>query len=138
MRNGETQFSLRSVTALICVLGSAARAPPFEIVWNSPWPSACAANTSADALSRWGVTTNAANAFNGAAVTTLYNSPGRMTLGLWPCYRANGSAINGGLPQLADLGAHLAQVKVDAAAALKREAVAYACLPQHKKEGKKD
>ena len=108
----------KACTALFCVLGSAVRAPPFEIVWNSPWPSACVANTSADVLSRWGVTTNAANAFNGAAVTTLYNSPGRMTLGLWPCYRANGSAINGGLPQLADLGAHLARVKVDAAAAL--------------------
>ena len=94
-------------------------AAPFAIAWNSPWPSACAANASTDdALTRWGVTTNAANAFNGAAVTTLYNSPGRMTLGLWPCYRANGSAVNGGLPQLANLSAHLAKVRADAAAAL--------------------
>ena len=95
-------------------------APPFAIAWNSPWPSACAGNTSTppDALSRWGVTTNAGNAFNGAAVTTLYNSPVRMTLGLWPCYRADGSAINGGLPQLANLSAHLVKVRADAAAAL--------------------
>ena len=58
-------------------------APPFAIAWNSPWPSACAGNTSTppDALSRWGVTTNAGNAFNGAAVTTLWIDENRLFTG---------------------------------------------------------
>jgi len=90
----------------------------INVLWNSPWPTQCGANFTAppNAITRFNVTSNKGGSFNGAAVSTLYNSPDRMTLGLWPCYTANGSAINGGLPQLGDLTAHLAKVRRDAAA----------------------
>jgi hyaluronoglucosaminidase len=92
----------------------------FQIAWNSPWPSHCPASYDPphDIISRFGVDINLNNSFNGGVVTTLYNNPSRMTVGLWPCYTENGTAINGGLPQLANLTQHLDQVKLDIAAQL--------------------
>lgn len=51
------------------------------------------------------------NDFNGAVVTTLYNHPGSIVIGDWPCYYDNGTvASNGGLPQQGNLTKHLLQV----------------------------
>jgi len=94
---------------------SLAAAGDFEIAWNSPWPSSCKTKVKTDALTRFGIQTNAANAFNGRTITTFYNNPGRMTLGRWPCFYKNGTSLNGGLPQLGNLTAHLAQVRLDVA-----------------------
>ena len=38
-----------------------------------------------------------------------------MTLGHWPCVDDNGTAINGGIPQLGNLSMHLQQVRLDIA-----------------------
>ena len=97
----------------LCILTAA----PFPIAWNSPWPTNCPAsyrNTlSANVLSKFNIGTNNNNTFNGNLVTTMYNNPGHLTLGLWPCYYKNGTAINGGLPQFGNLTLHLNQVRVD-------------------------
>eukprot|EP00729_Bicosta_minor_P007066 gene7066-13143_t len=54
------------------------------------------------------------NDFNGAVVTTLYNHPGSIVIGDWPCYYDNGTvASNGGLPQQGNLTKHLLQVEAD-------------------------
>ena len=87
----------------------------FEVAWNTQWPASCPQHFPSDAITRFGVTTNAGNAFNGKAVTTMYNRPWAMTLGAWPCLFANGTAVNGGLPQLGNLSRHLEQVRIDAA-----------------------
>lgn len=86
----------------------------FEVAWNTQWPTACKRSYPADSITRYGVKANAGNAFNGEVVTTLYNRPWAMTLGRWPCLFANGTAINGGLPQLGNLTQHLDQVRIDA------------------------
>ena len=41
-----------------------------------------------------------------------------MTVGDWPCFAPNGTALNGGIPQRGDLDRHLAKVKSDIAARL--------------------
>ena len=102
----------------------------FDVVWNSPWPTQCGSNFSvpSDAITRWGVRTNAQNSFNGQAVSTFYNSPGRMTVGAWPCFTKNGTSVNGGLPQLGNLSAHLEQVRIDVARRLPEDFAGLAVL----------
>lgn len=106
----------------LCVSLAAAAGGSFEVAWNSPWPSHCTdINVSADVLTRFGVRANENNSFNGGVVSTFYNNPTRMTLGMWPCYDTSAHAavaINGGLPQLGNLTAHLAKVRKDVATLL--------------------
>ena len=93
-------------------------ATPFEVVWNAQWPELCPdAHAAPDALSRFGITANEHNAFNGDAITILYNHPGNITLGDWPCVGDGGTEYNGGIPQLGNLSKHLAAVKRDVEAA---------------------
>ena len=90
---------------------------PFPIAWNSPWPAAGSCQSEgipSDALSRFGILANAANALNGDAVTILYNHPGEYSIGDWPSLWPNGTVYaNGGIPQAANLTRHLAQVRAD-------------------------
>ena len=85
---------------LAVVIGTATTAAPFEIAWNSQWPTLCdwpdGDAPPADAISKWGISVNAGNAFNGAVVSTLYNHPGQYTVGWWPSFFPNGTAVNGG------------------------------------------
>ena len=53
------------------------------------------------------------NKFNGDVVSTLYNHPGQYTIGDWPSFFANGTAINGGIPQRANVTRHLERVRND-------------------------
>ena len=96
--------------------------PPFEVVWNSPFPTNCPyafkKTVAVDVVSKWGVQVNKGTTFNGNKVQTLYNSPTRMTVGLWPCYDRNNAPINGGIPQLGNLSLHLDQVRCLYCAAL--------------------
>ena len=92
-------------------------AAPFDIVWNSPWPTACADPAPASSLTRFGIRTNTNASFNGDVVTTLYNHPGAYTIGDWPAIYPNGTiAANGGIPQNGSLSTHLAKVRTDIAA----------------------
>lgn len=61
-------------------------------------------------------------------MSTLYNHPGHMTLGLWPSLFANGTAVNGGLPQLGNMSLHLDKVRFDAAALLPPDFDGYAVI----------
>lgn len=97
-----------------------ASASAYEVVWNAQWPQLCPdAHAAPDALSRFGITANARGDFSGAAITTLYNHPGNITLGDWPCVGDDAAATvyNGGIPQLGNLSRHLAAVARDVAAA---------------------
>jgi hypothetical protein len=81
-------------------------AAPFEVLWNSPYPEACPSadpSFARDARSRWGLTTNPHAAANGAVIYTVGQGEG-----LYPRFDLIGNPINGGLPQLADVGLHLA------------------------------
>jgi hyaluronoglucosaminidase len=116
------------LVALFLALSGVCQSHAFEIAWNSPWPTACKAKVEADAITKYGIRTNAGNAFNGEIITTFYNNPGRMTLGRWPCYAKNGTALNGGLPQLGNLTAHLAQVRLDVARLLPEQFDGFAVI----------
>lgn len=95
-----------------------AAAATYDAYWNSPWPSRCLEHTPADALTKFGISANANNTFNGDSVSTLYNHPGEMTIGSWPCIDGStGAEYNGGIPQLGNLSLHLAKVKRDVEAA---------------------
>ena len=107
----------RLLLVACCAVQAPQQQRAFEVAWNSPWPSAGSCREErvpADALTRFGVRTNAGNALNGDAVSILYNHPGRYTIGDWPSLWPNGSVFaNGGIPQLANLSRHLAQVTAD-------------------------
>ena len=81
--------ALQHLVAMISLLAGSLVQPThshsFDIVWNSPWPAACthAPPVAPDAITKWGVRTNADNAFNGAVVSTLYNHPGALVIGDW-------------------------------------------------------
>tara|TARA_B110000208_G_scaffold148731_1_gene179484 strand:- start:50 stop:1228 length:1179 start_codon:yes stop_codon:yes gene_type:complete len=105
---------LSGITGAVLVIGSSAT--PFDIVWNSPWPRACAdaSGVSPTALTRFGVRTNANMAFNGDVISTLYNHEAASSIGDWPSIFPNGTiAANGGIPQLGSLEVHLAAVRRD-------------------------
>jgi hyaluronoglucosaminidase len=116
---GERVHHTELMSTLIALVSAPASAmvenATFEVAWNSQWPSECKHKYPVDSITKWGIRTNKRNEFNGAVVSTLYNRPWAMTLGYWPCVFANGTAVNGGLPQLGNLSRHLAQVRVDAA-----------------------
>jgi hyaluronoglucosaminidase len=98
------------------LLAVGASSTPFDIVWNSPWPRACAdaSGVSSSALNRFGVRTNADVAFNGDVISTLYNHEAASSIGDWPSIFPNGTvAANGGIPQLGSLAVHLAAVRRD-------------------------
>jgi hypothetical protein len=107
--------------------------PPFSVLWNSPWPGCCghesegvllpAANPPPQFVEN-NVTVNAAPdphqpgckgtsslpCFNGPKVITIYEAQ----TGLYPKYvqdktTKEWTALNGGLPQSANLSAHLAR-----------------------------
>lgn len=122
--------------------GSPAPPPAFEVLWNSPWPTECADNPpprGGDDPSkpvqnepdwpRFDIKTNSGSAYNGAAIATLYPHD----TGLYP-YIAGScgpegpttdynctvgvdgkprTAVNGGIPQLLNLSAHLEKWKAD-------------------------
>ena len=85
-----------------------------HIVWNSQWPQLCAGpSLPQDIITRFNVRANAGNAFNGGVVSTMYNHPGSFTVGEWPSFFSNGTAVNGGIPQRGNLDLHLQKVKAD-------------------------
>lgn len=95
------------LTALLPTVAS------YYAAWNVQWPELCPEKVPSDALSKFGISANEQNKFNGRAVTTLYNHPGSFTIGNWPCTGSDGKEHNGGLPQLGNLSLHLAQVSRD-------------------------
>ena len=102
---------MRCAVSLCALLSNAAA---YEVVWNAQWPQLCPdAHAAPDALSRFGIKANARGDFNGAVVTTLYNHPGSLTLGDWPCVGDDGTVFNGGIPQRGNLTRHLAAVARD-------------------------
>ena len=98
----------------------------FEMAWNMQYPERCANPPPPDdIITRFGVRANANNSFNGQVVSTLYNHPGPSsnptedyTIGYWPSYYPERcttacTAVNGGIPQLANLTLHLERVAED-------------------------
>ena len=101
---------------------SPAAAPPFAVLWSSCWPQGCAEhNTTVQPpvdWARWRITTNP-NASTGdgpgeaVVVSTWYSeSTGRYPWVADP-HTPNGVWHNGGLPQLANLTAHLSALATD-------------------------
>ena len=84
----------------------------FDVVWNSPWPSACPASTihPTPDFARFGVRTNANAEFNGNVVHTIYCPTSFST---FPHFDENGTAVNGGIPQRGNLTWHLDTVTRD-------------------------
>jgi hyaluronoglucosaminidase len=82
----------------------------YSVLWNSPWPSECEEHEGgAGGPIDWaanGVAINDGAAFNGEVVVDLYRT------GMFPHFLANGSSVNGGLPQSPDfsLQQHLASL----------------------------
>ena len=107
------------LTILLVVANHCQTAMSFPVVWNSPYPDNCPSqykkNFPSDIVSKFNIDINNNTAFNGDKVTTMYNNPNHMTLGRWPCIDNNGTAINGGVPQLGNLSLHLHQVRLDIA-----------------------
>ena len=104
------------VLCIAVLVTAAAATAPFDVVWNSPWPSACPDPAPAAAISRFGVRVNQGAAFNGDVVATLYNHAGACTVGDWPAIYPNGTISgNGGIPQNGSLPVHLAKVRTDIA-----------------------
>ena len=98
--------------------------PAYSVLWNSPWPLECAVPPPAlPDWARYNISTNAKAAFNGATIATLYEDTGLFPTftgmgpggacadGDWNCTKA--TALNGGLPQLVNMSAHLAKVADD-------------------------
>lgn len=80
------------------------------------------ANLSLPDFKRWRIQTNPGLAFDGPVISTLYGfglvpsysgmgPGGACSDGDWNC--SNATAINGGIPQLANMSAHLAQLRLD-------------------------
>ena len=112
--------------------GATARAP-FAVLWNSPWPDCCGVKaekellpqadplplfvennvTVNDGFDKWSCGNRSGTAsipcFNGRHVVTVYTEQ----TGLYPDFKQNATTkqfypVNGGLPQLANMTAHLA------------------------------
>ena len=86
------------------------------VLWNSPWPSYCnqsVVDPQPD-FSKFGVTANANNSFNGDAVTVIY-CPTHFSLFPHIETLPNGTLnmVNGGIPQRGDMKAHLIKVAND-------------------------
>jgi hypothetical protein len=71
----------------------------FDVVWNSDLSQHCQSINKTLPLEQNGVRTNDNQSWFGSTIATLYNAGAAM-----PSARANGSLINGGIPQLADRG----------------------------------
>ncbi|XP_041377791.1 hyaluronidase A-like [Gigantopelta aegis] len=71
---------------------------PFVVVWNEPSGECGPVELN---LTEWGIVTNKDDRFGGDELTIFY------VLGDWPYFRKNGSAHNGGIPQVANRIKHL-------------------------------
>ena len=100
----------------------------YSALWNSPWPQACSkVPAPLPDWDQWRITTNKGGVWNGNAVTLFYTlglmprftgmgPGGACTDGDWNCTAA--TAVNGGLPQLANMSAHLKALQSDVERAL--------------------
>ena len=93
----------------------------YEVFMNERWPASCPVNLKRPqvGLPDWksfGILANPGSAFCGPVIATIYKCGTfphftGMSAGNWNA--SNATAVYGGLPQLLDLGAHLAQVQKD-------------------------
>ena len=101
--------------AALALLTPLSAAKPFDIVWNSPWPSYCKAKVDpAPTFSEYSVRANTNNTFNGNVVWTIY-CPTHFSTFPHFATQSDGSAkpVNGGIPQRGNLSMHLDQVRRD-------------------------
>ena len=96
-------------------------APPYRVVWNSPWPLQCytfchvdppSLNLSAYSIEANGVNSNGSMSSESGAVLTLWDE----YFGLYPSHRSlTLGPLHGGVPQLAvlNLSAHLTKLRSD-------------------------
>ncbi|EDO47882.1 predicted protein, partial [Nematostella vectensis] len=83
-------------------LGPALPNRTFISVWNAP-TSACESRWGINInLSSFDIVTNRGQTFYGESIVLLYSN-----IGLWPYINDKGDKINGGIPQLGNLSAHL-------------------------------
>ncbi|XP_052285406.1 hyaluronidase-1-like isoform X1 [Dreissena polymorpha] len=83
---------------------------PFVTIWNVP-SEKCLRSFGVDIdLSAFDIVVNTGGTFEGDNMVIFYE------LGLYPYIDDDGNFVNGGLPQLSDLGSHLLKVKQDVAA----------------------
>lgn len=135
MASGSTPAMLGAV-----LLGSVARAPAaerhrYEVFMNEPWPAGCRTACHSgpckhwvDGIpdwTKWGILANPNSTDDGPVVVTQFGKDGvggkvprfqGQTAGNWNA--SNATAVFGGLPQLMDMKAHLAQLEVDIVAIL--------------------
>lgn len=107
-------LALLTAAAAVAAAGLAASAAaalpprPFNVVWDVP-AQGCHHRNISFPLERFLVVTNGGDdtAFDGGNITLFYK------VGLWPQLLPDNKTVNGGIPQLGNLSAHLAQVAVD-------------------------
>jgi hypothetical protein len=110
----------------------------YQVFSNQQWPSCCIrpttgcvgpptptnvtlANMSLPDFKSWRIQTNPGLSFDGSVIATLYSFDiprysgmgpgGACSDGDWNC--TNATAINGGIPQLVNMSAHLVQLRLD-------------------------
>ncbi|OZC06420.1 hyaluronoglucosaminidase [Onchocerca flexuosa] len=82
-----------------------------EIIWNIPTEK-CKQFTETKLLEEYGILVNDGHKFHGNIIVNLYEKK----FGLYPYYQNYfdpSSAVNGGIPQLANISAHLSKVRND-------------------------
>lgn len=79
---------------------------PFFVVWNHP-SAGCERSGHHIGFEEWGIVDNTKDKFMGEKMTLFYG------LGQWPNIKADGTRVNGGIPQLANLTLHFNKVEAD-------------------------
>ncbi|BFZ09672.1 hypothetical protein BsWGS_12711 [Bradybaena similaris] len=99
---------------------------PFRVVWNYPDMSCVSGHIDME-LSKHGIVANNPRDFVGNEVATLYPN-----FGLWPMYLDKDGTrnVNEGLPQLANLTAHLDKLRKDIADKIPAASTGYAAFDQ--------
>ncbi|CAG6021192.1 unnamed protein product [Menidia menidia] len=97
------------LTARLCCASPPAAGPvlqerPFVVVWNMPTANCQRRHAVRLDLEPYGILENKRQHFQGQKMTIFY----RDRLGAYPYLSRDGRTVNGGLPQRADLAAHLA------------------------------
>ena len=93
-------FCLGSVSASGCTAPMMLPNRPFFVIWNHP-TSGCERHGLHLGFEDWGIIDNNKDQFFGEDIGLFYE------MGMWPHYFSNGSAFNGGIPQVLYFMCHL-------------------------------
>lgn len=88
---------------------------PFSVVWNMPTAGCLLRHGVQLPLPSLGILANQQQSFQGQTVSLFY----RDCLGLYPYLSADGHSVHGGVPQRADLQAHLSRTRAQLSSLLR-------------------